>query len=109
MQTDQFWIPGSRYRVMGIGVALLAAIILWTARASLSLAAPMGFVDSLYRFADIVDVPLALMTTLGSFLVFSGLWAIVPETKFGAWAVRGVIAFLVVLNLLVWGVAVWLR
>jgi hypothetical protein len=107
MHIDQFLKPGSQYRIVAIGAALLAAVILSTLYALLT--SPPTSIEALGSTGGIFDVPLALMITLASFLVFSGLWKINPETKPGAWAVRCVIAILVVLNLLVWGMAVWLR
>jgi hypothetical protein len=106
MQIDQFWKSGSQYRIVVLGIALLTVVVMSTFNALLTV--PAGSADALSRIVGIVDVQLAFFITLPSFLVFAGIWQLKPETKLGEWAVRSVIAALVVLNLLAWGIAVWL-
>lgn len=100
--------PDNPYFVIAIGAtwfALLALVIALATRVSL----PIDGLTSWRMAVGIVDIHLAALTTAVSLLLFSGLWTVKPETPLGRYAMRGVIALLVVINWAAWCVALWLH
>lgn len=105
MQMPLFLKPSGRYQLVVLGAILLAVVLALSLRAVLMASGTAGHS---YGGIDAIDVPLALLITASSSIVFAGLWKIYPETAAGQWLLRAAIAVLVLLNLTAWGFALWL-